>query len=153
MEVVLGSRRARMRVRSTSSTGTGRFVVGRSSQAAFSMPEDRLLSREHFRDRGRAPGLHLLNDLGSTNGTKVNGLRVETAPLRDGDMITAGESAFVDPPRSRRCRASRPRPVVSAAATRSDGDELESTPAADAGTLFLASAKSAGGFPRPTPTT
>jgi serine/threonine-protein kinase len=36
-----------------------------------------------------------MKDLGSTNGTKVNGLRVETAKLRDGDIISAGESSFV----------------------------------------------------------
>jgi eukaryotic-like serine/threonine-protein kinase len=72
----------------------GLFVVGRSSQAGFSMQEDRLLSREHFVIEVD-PSLCSLKDLGSTNGTKINGLRVETAPLRDGDVITAGHSAFV----------------------------------------------------------
>jgi serine/threonine-protein kinase len=74
--------------------GEGTLVVGRSSQVKFSMPEDRLLSREHFRIEVEPP-ICRLKDLRSTNGTKVNGLRVETAPLEDGDMITAGESEFV----------------------------------------------------------
>jgi serine/threonine-protein kinase len=73
---------------------TGTFVVGRSSQAGFPMQEDRLLSREHFVIEVDS-SVCSLRDLGSTNGTRINGLRVETAPLRNGDMITAGESAFV----------------------------------------------------------
>jgi serine/threonine-protein kinase len=69
------------------------FVVGRSSMVPFSMHEDRLLSREHFRIE-LTPSLCRLKDLGSTNGTKVNGLRVESTLLRDGDKITAGDSEF-----------------------------------------------------------
>src|SRR3954452_4309096 len=72
----------------------GLVVVGRSSQAGFSMQEDRLLSREHFVIELDS-SLCSLKDLGSTNGTKVNGLRMEAAPLRDGDVITAGDSAFI----------------------------------------------------------
>jgi serine/threonine-protein kinase len=58
------------------------------------MQEDRLLSREHFVIEVDS-SVCSLKDLGSTNGTRINGHRVETAPLRDGDIITAGESAFV----------------------------------------------------------
>jgi hypothetical protein len=72
----------------------GVCVVGRSSQALFSMQEDRLLSREHFVLEVES-SICTLKDLGSTNGTKVNGLRVEAASLRNGDVITAGESGFV----------------------------------------------------------
>jgi serine/threonine-protein kinase len=69
------------------------YVVGRSSHAPFSVPADRRLSREHFVIELNPP-ICLLRDLGSTNGTKVNGLRVDKAQLRDGDVIVAGESAF-----------------------------------------------------------
>ena len=69
------------------------FVVGRSSQARFPMYQDRQLSREHFQIE-LGPTLCRLIDLGSTNGTKVNGLRVETTSLRNGDLITAGFSTF-----------------------------------------------------------
>jgi pSer/pThr/pTyr-binding forkhead associated (FHA) protein len=31
-------------------------------------------------------------DLGSTNGSRVNGMRVGTQPLRDGDDITFGNT-------------------------------------------------------------
>jgi serine/threonine-protein kinase len=57
------------------------------------MPEDRLLSREHFLIEVNPP-LCELTDLESTNGCKVNGLRVEKVRLRDGDVISAGESTF-----------------------------------------------------------
>jgi serine/threonine-protein kinase len=70
------------------------FVVGRSSQAQFSVPDDGFLSRNHFLIEFNPPAC-LLKDLGSTNGTKVNGLRVDTVRLRNGDQITAGGSSFV----------------------------------------------------------
>jgi serine/threonine-protein kinase len=70
------------------------FVVGRSSQVQFPVPEDGFLSRNHFLIEFNPP-VCFLRDLGSTNGTKVNGTRVDTVRLRDRDSITAGESAFV----------------------------------------------------------
>jgi eukaryotic-like serine/threonine-protein kinase len=70
------------------------FVVGRSSQVQFPVPEDGFLSRNHFLIEFNPP-VCFLRDLGSTNGTKVNGHRVEGVRLRDGDTISAGESSFV----------------------------------------------------------
>src|SRR5689334_23474068 len=70
------------------------FVVGRSSQVQFPVPEDGFLSRNHFLIEFNPP-VCFLRDLGSTNGTKVNGLRTEATRLRDGDVIAAGESSFV----------------------------------------------------------
>jgi serine/threonine-protein kinase len=69
----------------------GSFRVGRAAGLPLSLPDDRLLSREHFEIEVKPP-LCDLQDLGSTNGTKVNGLRVERARLRDGDMISVGDS-------------------------------------------------------------
>jgi eukaryotic-like serine/threonine-protein kinase len=70
------------------------FTVGRSSRVHFPMVYDQALSREHFQINNEPPLCHLV-DLGSTNGTKVNGLRVRRVLLREGDLITAGDSAFV----------------------------------------------------------
>jgi serine/threonine-protein kinase len=70
------------------------FVVGRSSQVQFPVPEDGFLSRNHFLIEFNPP-VCFLRDLGSTNGTKVNGTRVDAVRLRDGDAISAGESSFV----------------------------------------------------------
>ncbi len=72
----------------------GTLLVGRSSRVQFSMTRDLLLSREHFQIDYAPPHCHLI-DLGSTNGTKVNGLRVERVMLRDGDVISAGDSEFI----------------------------------------------------------
>ena len=46
------------------------------------------------------PPLCFLRDLESTNGTKVNGQRVETARLNDGDVIRAGKERLLDPRRA-----------------------------------------------------
>ena len=73
--------------------GEGTFRVGRAPGIPLSLPEDRLLSREHFQIELQPPLCDLL-DLGSTNGTKVNGLRVERVRLRDGDLIAVGDSAI-----------------------------------------------------------
>ena len=70
------------------------FTVGRSSHAQFAMTQDLVLSRKHFQVENKPPLCHLI-DLGSTNGTKVNGLRVTHVALREGDVITAGDSAFI----------------------------------------------------------
>ncbi len=58
------------------------------------MTDDLVLSRNHFQIDNKPPLCHLV-DLGSTNGTKVNGLRVKQVALREGDVITAGDSAFI----------------------------------------------------------
>src|SRR4051794_8921636 len=71
----------------------GTYVFGRSSRVTFPMPSDLLLSREHFQIEN-APPVGQLIDLGSTNGTKVNGLRVERVLIRAGDTIEAGDSVF-----------------------------------------------------------
>ena len=69
MEVVLrvtsGPHRGSRRV----CEGQGSFLVGRSSHVSFSMPDDRLLSREHFLVEVNPP-LCDLTDLGSTNGQR-----------------------------------------------------------------------------------
>jgi pSer/pThr/pTyr-binding forkhead associated (FHA) protein len=51
--------------------------------------EDGRVSRQHFRVRW-ANGSYRLEDLGSRNGTYLNGERAETAELKAGDMIQAG---------------------------------------------------------------
>ena len=70
------------------------FVVGRSSQVHFSVPGDGFLSRNHFLIEFNPPACYL-RDLGSSNGTKVNDLRMSQARLRDGDVISAGQSTFL----------------------------------------------------------
>jgi serine/threonine-protein kinase len=71
----------------------GTFTIGRSARAQFSMTRDLALSRDHFRVDNHPPLCELI-DLGSTNGTKVNGLRAGRVVLREGDVIEAGDSEF-----------------------------------------------------------
>ncbi|UQE76747.1 ATP-binding cassette domain-containing protein [Gordonia sp. PP30] len=55
---------------------------------------DVLASRRHARLTANGQGL-LIEDLGSVNGTFVNGQRIRRQPLREGDVVTIGNSDFV----------------------------------------------------------
>ncbi|WP_020468822.1 protein kinase domain-containing protein [Zavarzinella formosa] len=67
------------------------FLVGRSQDAVFSLPNDDYLSRVHFLVEFNPP-MAQLTDLGSRNGTKVNGQKIRDSVLRDGDVIEVGTS-------------------------------------------------------------
>ena len=69
------------------------FMIGRSEDAHFCLPHDRFFSRHHC-ILEIAPPQTFLRDLGSTNGTFVNGIRVETAHLKHGDRIQGGETVL-----------------------------------------------------------
>jgi serine/threonine-protein kinase len=74
--------------------GHDTFLVGRSPDAHFSLPDrDRYFSRIHFLIEVNPPLCRLL-DLKSHNGTYVNGRRVETADLAPGDLIRAGHTVL-----------------------------------------------------------
>jgi serine/threonine-protein kinase len=68
-------------------------MIGRSEAAHFCLPHDRFFSRHHCLLE-IAPPQCFLRDLGSTNGTFVNGIRVETAHLKNGDRIQGGETVL-----------------------------------------------------------
>ena len=69
------------------------FLIGRSESAHFCLPEDRYFSRHHC-ILEIAPPQCFLRDLGSTNGTFVNGQRTETVYLKSGDRIQGGETVI-----------------------------------------------------------
>jgi predicted component of type VI protein secretion system len=69
------------------------FTIGRSEDSQFCLPHDRYFSRNHCLLE-IAPPQTFLRDLGSTNGTFVNGLKVETAHLKNGDRIQGGETVL-----------------------------------------------------------
>jgi pSer/pThr/pTyr-binding forkhead associated (FHA) protein len=68
--------------------GDDDLVIGRSG--ADLDVDDRGVSRAHARISRGAEGGWTLTDLGSTNGTFLNGVRVRSAVLRDGDEIRIG---------------------------------------------------------------
>jgi pSer/pThr/pTyr-binding forkhead associated (FHA) protein len=69
------------------------FMIGRSEDSHFCLPQDRFFSRHHC-ILEMAPPQCFLRDLGSLNGTFVNGIRVDTAHLVDGDRIQGGETVL-----------------------------------------------------------
>ena len=71
------------------------FLVGRAADAHLRFPEDDpLISRFHFLLEVHPQEVRLV-DLGSTNGTAVNGHTVSEYRLRDGDSIEAGETRII----------------------------------------------------------
>lgn len=77
-------------------------TVGRGTRADFVLPGDELLSRVHCRLSASTEKL-VIEDLASTNGTHVNGQRVEKKDLKEGDRLRIGRSEFSvarDPSRS-----------------------------------------------------
>lgn len=69
------------------------FLIGRSDTAHLCLPDDRYFSRNHC-ILEIAPPRCFLRDLGSTNGTYVNGLKVQEAYLRNGDRIQGGQTVL-----------------------------------------------------------
>ena len=69
------------------------FTIGRSEDSQFCLPHDRFFSRNHCLLE-IAPPQCFVRDLGSTNGTFINGIRVETAHLVNGDRIQGGETVL-----------------------------------------------------------
>ena len=72
---------------------TGRNVIGRGTEADIRLP-DTGVSRKHV-DVVLDSGTATVEDLGSTNGTLVNGRRVSRQALVDGDVIRIGHSVLV----------------------------------------------------------
>ena len=73
--------------------GQERTIIGRGGKAQIRLIDDGI-SREHAEivvDGGEV----VLRDLGSTNGTFCNGVKVDARPLADGDKILVGSTTIL----------------------------------------------------------
>ena len=71
------------------------FVIGRSAEGHGSLGGDAEISREHAQVTRSGSGELLIEDLGSTNGTSVNGQRISgPTTLRPGDKVKVGTTTI-----------------------------------------------------------
>jgi pSer/pThr/pTyr-binding forkhead associated (FHA) protein len=68
-------------------------TIGRSPGAEF-IVDAALVSRLHCQLTATAESLHV-KDLGSTNGTFVNGKRIQAAQLKNGDRLAVGRLELI----------------------------------------------------------
>jgi hypothetical protein len=69
-------------------------TIGRTSKSSFVIASDTHLSGLHFAVESSGTECRL-RDLNSTNGTRVNDKEVKEAVLQQGDIIMAGQTAFL----------------------------------------------------------
>jgi serine/threonine-protein kinase len=75
--------------------GHDNFVVGRSPRANLSLPDEgKHISRIHCMIELNPPHCRLI-DVGSTNGTLVNGQKISMVNLKHGDRITVGKTVLL----------------------------------------------------------
>src|SRR5688572_18190235 len=70
------------------------FLIGRTDDSHLCLTQDKFFSRHHCLLEITPPHC-FLRDLGSTNGTFVNGQRVAEANLKSGDQIQGGETILL----------------------------------------------------------
>src|SRR5436190_5270554 len=71
------------------------LVIGRSTPGLGSLGGDSEISRVHARVYHDAQGQLIVEDLGSTNGTFVNGNRISApTPVRAGDQVRVGQTTL-----------------------------------------------------------
>src|SRR5438067_1205119 len=92
---------ARLEVVSGKATGMSlliddELVIGRLAEGAGRLADDEEISRSHARISMDSRGLCAIEDLGSTNGTFVNGMRIAgPQTLSEGDTIELGGTTLV----------------------------------------------------------
>ena len=73
---------------------SARVSLGRESRNTITIP-DINVSRNHAEITLSPQGMWVITDLGSTNGTYVNGRAIASQPLNEGDHISVGTTDFV----------------------------------------------------------
>lgn len=65
------------------------YEVGRSEECSICIPDPTMSSR-HCRLERNDDGSYTIRDNGSTNGTRVNGVRIEEQKLNNSDIVQVG---------------------------------------------------------------
>ena len=74
--------------------GKKEYLVGRKPQMDLCIPDDGYVSGTHCKFDLR-DGVLFITDMGSSNGTKVNGNKIEEAtPLQDNDVVRIGKVEY-----------------------------------------------------------
>ena len=107
------------------------LMIGRRSVNDIVLRDDLTVSRHHATIQGKGQKL-LLIDRGSTNGTIVNGKKVQSARLDDGDVVNIGKQYIikVNVPAPDK-KESTPTPQAAATSTPEDQPKSEKVGAAD----------------------
>src|SRR3954465_3085138 len=71
------------------------FLIGRQAPGGGKLGNDIEISRRHARITREPDGRFVLEDLGSTNGTFVNGERVTTRALAPHDVVEMGDTRLI----------------------------------------------------------
>jgi hypothetical protein len=120
------------------------IVVGRSSELDMVLVED-MVSRRHARIECAGEQI-MIEDLGSTNGTFVNGEKIKRATLKEGDRVLIGTSILkvvsTDPSQPARPRREEMPSGGRGAQTRSMSGSIDEIPLPDLLQLFGSSKKS-----------
>ncbi|MBN1209147.1 MAG: sigma 54-interacting transcriptional regulator [Myxococcaceae bacterium] len=110
------------------------LTVGRAAEGGLQLPDDKV-SREHCVIEPIGPAGHVLRDLGSRNGTWLNGqLLQEATRLRPGDHLSVGESVLVYEPSfdALRARDGESTLILTRTRTRPDAPRSGTPPSPDA---------------------
>ncbi len=105
------------------------FTIGRSKSCSCSV-RDPKMSRVHC-ELSVSGGIAILADLGSMNGTHVNGKRIASVGLKDGDLIQVGYTQFrynAGEPKAKAAPAARPEAAKSTAIGRKSGSRTPVKP-------------------------
>jgi predicted component of type VI protein secretion system len=103
------------------------LLIGRHAEGDGRLGDDEEISRSHARVSTDGLGLCVIEDLGSTNGTFVNGVRISSPQtLAEGDTIEIGSSTLVvrelpRPDPAAAPAADRPQPTRGAGMPRPEG--------------------------------
>jgi pSer/pThr/pTyr-binding forkhead associated (FHA) protein len=69
-------------------------LFGRKEASAFAIPSDAMMSGSHFTAVGNL-NVCVITDEGSSNGTYVDGMRIDSVQVSPGQRIRAGKSEFL----------------------------------------------------------